>query len=173
VYARRVRAIFLALLLSIGPAAQETAHLTIGTSTDPATAAPGRKISLLLDVAPKPKMHVYAPGQEGYIGITLTLEPDAAFTSGKAKYPAPEKIFIKILDEKQLVYAKPFRITQDVTVAAGAEMRRRAADGAPLKIKGSVRYQACDEAICYLPATVPVEWTVTLATAPARRGSGS
>jgi len=164
VYARRVRAIFLALLLSIGPAAQETAHLTIGTSTDPATAAPGRTISLLLDVAPKPKMHVYAPGQEGYIGITLTLEPDAAFTSGKAKYPAPEKIFIKILDEKQLVY---------VTVAAGAEMRRRAADGAPLKIKGSVRYQACDEAICYLPATVPVEWTVTLATAPARRGSGS
>jgi DsbC/DsbD-like thiol-disulfide interchange protein len=159
-----VRTIFLALFLGIGAAPQETAHLTIGTSTDPATAAPGRKISLLLDVVPKPKMHVYAPGQEGYIGITLTLEPDAAFTSGKPKYPAPEKIFIKILDEKQLVYAKPFRITQDVTLAAGAQMRRRAADAAPLKIKGSVRYQACDDKICYLPATVPVTWTIPLTT---------
>jgi DsbC/DsbD-like thiol-disulfide interchange protein len=161
------------LLLGVFLAPQETAHLTIATSTSAAAVAPGRKVSLLLDIAPKSKMHVYAPGQQGYLAVTLTLEPDAAFTSAKPKYPAPEKIFIKVLDETQLVYTKPFRITEDVTVAATTALRRQAAEGTPLTIKGTVRYQACEDAICYRPATVPVQWTVTLATTPARRGSGS
>ena len=93
------------------------------TSSSPQTAAAGKRVTLAVDVAPKPKMHVYAPGQEGYIGITLTLDADPAFTAAKAKYPAGEKIYMAILKETQLVYAKPFRITQDVTltgtVAAG------------------------------------------------------
>ena len=133
------------------------------TSASDEAAAPGHKVSLLVDVSPKPKMHVYAPGQEGYIAITLRLDADPAFTAGKAKYPAGEKLFMKILNETQLVYAKPFRIVQDVTLALTREMRQRAAaDGASLTIKGTLRYQACDDKICYLPANVPVEWRVKL-----------
>jgi hypothetical protein len=59
------------------------------------------------------------------------------------------------LNETQIVYAKPFRIAQDVTV--------KSADGGTKTIKGSVRYQACDDAICYLPKTIPVEWVVRVA----------
>jgi DsbC/DsbD-like thiol-disulfide interchange protein len=147
-----------------GPqATKETVHLTVKTTASDETAAPGHKVSLLVDVSPKPKMHVYAPGQEGYIAITLRLDADPAFTAGKAKYPAGEKLFMKILNETQLVYAKPFRIVQDVTLALTREMRQRAAaDGASLTIKGTLRYQACDDKICYLPANVPVEWRVKL-----------
>ncbi len=29
-----------------------------------------------------------------------------------------------------------------------------------LKITGKLRYQACDDKICYLPETVPLEWTL-------------
>jgi len=135
----------------------------VTTSASDEAAAPGHKVSLLVDVSPKPKMHVYAPGQEGYIAITLRLDADPAFTAGKAKYPAGEKLFMKILNETQLVYAKPFRIVQDVTLALTREMRQRAAaDGASLTIKGTLRYQACDDKICYLPANVPVEWRVKL-----------
>lgn len=134
----------------VAPKAQETAHLSVTTSSS--SAQPG-KVSLFVDVAPKPTMHVYSPGQKGYIGITLTLHPDLAFTAAKAKYPAGEKLFMKILNETQLVYSKPFRITQDVRfVKAGA--------GAPRTIKGTLRYQACDDKICYLPQNVPVSWTI-------------
>jgi hypothetical protein len=57
------------------------------------------------------------------------------------------------LNETQLVYSKPFRITQDIRfVKPGA--------GAPRTIKGTLRYQACDDKICYLPTTVPVQWAV-------------
>jgi DsbC/DsbD-like thiol-disulfide interchange protein len=133
----------------VAPKTQETAHLTVTPSS---SAQPG-KASLFLDVAPKPTMHVYSPGQKGYIAITLTLDADPAFTAAKAKYPAGEKLYMKILNETQLVYSKPFRITQDIRFV-------KPDAGAPLTIKGKLRYQACDDKICYLPTTVPVQWAV-------------
>jgi hypothetical protein len=135
---------------------QETKHLTVITSSSPDAPAPGKRVSLAVDVAPKPKMHVYAPGQDGYIAITLTLDPDPSFTAAKPKYPAGEKILIKILNETQLVYSKPFRIAQAITL-------RPAAKGPSMTVKGTLRYQACDDAICYLPTTIPVEWILKLA----------
>lgn len=130
----------------------ETAHLLMSVSATPESAAAGKKITLALDVTPKPKMHVYSPGQDGYIAITLTLDDNPSISAAKAKYPAGEKFFMPALNETQLVYAKPFRITQDVTV--------KSVVGESLTIKGKVRYQACDDKICYLPVTVPVSWTL-------------
>lgn len=136
-------------LLQVVANPQETPHLQLKTSTKPAA---GGKVTLQIDVTPKPKMHVYAPGQDGYIPIQLTLTPDAAFTAAKAKYPEGEKYVMPALNETQIVYAKPFTITEQITFNAPI--------AAPLTVKGNVRYQACDEAICYLPKTVPVEWTI-------------
>jgi len=31
-----------------------------------------------------------------------------------------------------------------------------------LKIKGNLRYQACDEKECFLPKNIPLEWTLKL-----------
>jgi DsbC/DsbD-like thiol-disulfide interchange protein len=132
----------------------ETAHLSLVASTSVATVATGGTVTLRIDVTPKPKMHVYAPGQDGYIPIQLTLTGDAAFTAAKAKYPAGEKYVMPALNETQIVYAKPFRITQDITLRPSA--------AGTVTVKGSVRYQACDDTICYLPKTVPVEWTMTV-----------
>jgi DsbC/DsbD-like thiol-disulfide interchange protein len=133
----------------------ETAHLTATTSVSPEAVAPGRKVTLFVDVVPKPKMHVYSPGQEGYIGVALTLDADPVFTAAKAKYPPGEKLFMKVLNETQLVYAKPFKITQEITIKPGTT-----AEAAT--IKGTLRYQACDDRICYLPKNVPVEWALKL-----------
>lgn len=147
-------AVIVAMLLAQRPATAKpigTAHLTLTASASAAAAPRGGKLTLFLDVVPKPKMHVYSPGQTGYIAITLTLDADPAVTAGKAKYPAGEKYVMPALNETMLVYAKPFRIAQDVTIARGA---------APATIKGTLRYQACDDAICYLPKTIPVEWTL-------------
>jgi DsbC/DsbD-like thiol-disulfide interchange protein len=144
-----------AWLLAQAPAKTpiETAHLTAAATANAASVQRGGKVSLFLDVTPKPKMHVYSPGQEGYIAITLTLDADAAVTAAKAKYPAGEKYVMPALNETQLVYARPFRITQDVTIKSGA---------GPTTIKGTLRYQACDDQICYLPKTVPVEWKLDI-----------
>jgi DsbC/DsbD-like thiol-disulfide interchange protein len=129
----------------------ETAHLTMMLSAGPAKAG---TVPLHVDVTPREKMHVYAPGQRGYVAITLTLDADApATSSGKPKYPAAEKLFMPALNETQLVYAKPFRITQAV------RLRRDTGRGL-ITIKGSLRYQACDDTICYKPVTLPVSWRI-------------
>jgi len=129
----------------------ETKHLTLTTSSGRVSAG---KLPLHVDVTPNEKMHVYAPGQAGYIAIDVKLDPDAPVkVAGKPKYPAGEKLFMPALNETQLVYSKPFRITQDVTLGPAAR-------SGPVTIKGTVRYQACDDTICYKPVTLAVTWMV-------------
>ena len=133
----------------------ETKHLKISASARPVSAAPGAAVSLFVDVAPKPKMHVYAPDQKDYIPIALKLTPDeSVFKAPPAQYPKAETYFFAPLKETQRVYSKPFRITQPVTLTSKA--------AGSVTINGRVRYQACDDAICYVPQEVPVSWTIAV-----------
>jgi hypothetical protein len=128
----------------------ETKHLTVQLSTGPIAAG---KLPLYVDITPQPAMHVYAPGQPGYIAIELKIDAGApVIVAGKPKYPAGEKVVMPALNETQLVYSKPFRVTQDVTLPKGAR--------GPITIKGTLRYQACDDTICYKPNSLALTWTL-------------
>jgi DsbC/DsbD-like thiol-disulfide interchange protein len=142
----------------------ETQHLVLTASSSTAAAAPGTRISLFLDIAPKPKMHVYTPEQKEQIPISLSLAIEDEFKAHPIKFPKSEKYFFEPLGETQLVYSKPFRLVQDVTVALTPAMAARAREaGATLTITGTLRYQACDDKVCYLPKELPVSWTIRLA----------
>jgi DsbC/DsbD-like thiol-disulfide interchange protein len=159
---------------SVPVSAQSTAtrHLTVVTSsTTETSAASGARVALVLDIKPKPSIHVYAPGQKDFIPVSLTLTPQDAVTAAAVQFPAAEKLTLKDLDETQLVYSKPFRIVQNVTIAPRALAGRTAG----ITIKGTLKYQACDDSICYAPVSVPVAWTIAPAdrTAPARGKSSS
>jgi hypothetical protein len=136
----------------------ETAHLFATTASSATRVAPGGRLALYVDVTPKPKMHLYAPGQQDVIPVSLTLHP-GHFKAHAPRFPPPEKYFFQPLNETQLVYSKPFRIRRDITIAPAAR------SGADLTITGALRYQACDDAICYMPVTVPLQWTVRLGDA--------
>ena len=129
-----------------GKNAVETKHLTVTPSVSKA----GGRLTLVVDVAPKPKMHVYAPEQKDFIAISLALTAVDGVTPGKAVYPKGEKLFFPELKETQFVYSKPFRITQPIALKSTG----------PVTINATVRYQACDDSICYLPQSVPVSWTI-------------
>jgi hypothetical protein len=150
-------------LASSSPGAQsasataETRHLTLTTSATPAAAtAAKQRVVLNVDVALKPKMHVYAPDQpkdQDYMPIVLTVAPDGPYQLlEKPRYPPSEKLFFAPLKETQHVYSKAFRVTQPIVVTRDLS--------APLTITGTVRYQACDDAICYVPQTVAVRWEI-------------
>jgi hypothetical protein len=141
----------------------ETQHVALTTSSSDTAAAPGTRISLFIDVAPKPKMHVYTPEQKDQTPISLSLGQDDGFKAHAPKFPKSEKYFFEPLGETQLVYSKPFRIVQDVTIALTPAMTVRAREaGATLRIAGTLRYQACDETVCYLPKELPVTWSIRL-----------
>ena len=131
----------------------ETRHLVLTTS---ASAVRNDRVTLNLDVTLKPKMHVYAPDQpkeQDYLPIALTVASGDAYRLEKPRFPVSEKSFFAPLKETQHVYSKPFRITQALVLT-------RAIGAAPLTLTGTVRYQACDDAICYVPQTVAVKWEI-------------
>jgi len=134
-----------------------TKHLTIATSASQDTVAPGGRVALNIDIAPKPTMHVYAPGQQNYIPVSVTLVGNAAVKPATTTFPTPEKRVVKELGETQLVYTKPFRIVQNIAIAKSPSPK-----AGPLTVKGTIKYQACDESICYAPISVPVAWTLTV-----------
>jgi hypothetical protein len=161
-----------AALVPAGRAAEAitTKHLTVATSAADQPVAPGTRVSLVIDVSPRPTMHVYAPGQKDFIPVSLTLERGVAAAAGRAQFPAAEKLALKDLGETQLVYSKPFRIVQDVTIGKQATANRSGSRGATIVVKGTLKYQACDNSICYAPVSVPVAWTLAVQDAPAASG---
>jgi DsbC/DsbD-like thiol-disulfide interchange protein len=163
----RILAVCAAAWLALAPVPDgsklETLHLMATTSVRHARVAPGTRTSLIVEIAPKPKMHVYAPQQDTYVPVSLTLKESRAFRAHVISFPKPVKYFFAPLKETQLVYSEPFKITQDVTLASAVSLRQLGIDpGTTVKIDGTLRYQACDDVICYLPQSLPVSWMIQL-----------
>src|SRR3982751_6022712 len=142
---------FIAQLITPGP---KPGHATIVASPPDVSGKAGTKLSLFVDVTPKPGMHVYAPGNADYIPITVKLNPAAEIKTGKLAYPKSE--VVTLADEKVSVFQKPFRLTQDVTLDKSAQ------PGSTIVVPATVNYQACDDKVCYPPESASVAWTVTV-----------
>ncbi len=137
-------------------------YLSVRAGVSDAMAAPGHRVTLILDLTPGRGIHVYAPGQEGYIAVALKLDPSPDFRSGEVRYPAPRDFFFAPLNEHVQVYDRPFRILQDVTLALTPALRQRAFENGTLLLAGTLEYQACDDKVCFRPDSVPVRWTLGL-----------
>src|SRR4051812_19662 len=99
--------------------APKSGHATIAASPAEVSGTAGAKIELFVDVTPKPGIHVYAPGNEDYIPITVKLTPMADAKAGKLTYPKAESALIA--NEKVQVFQKAFRLMQEVTVDKAAK----------------------------------------------------
>lgn len=137
-------------------------YLSVRAGLSDSTAAPGHRVTLILDVTPGKGIHVYAPGQEGYVAVALKLDPSADFRSGEVRYPTPRDFFFAPLNEHVKVYDRPFRILQDVTLALTPALRQRALQKSTLMVAATLEYQACDDKVCFRPDTVPLRWTIGL-----------
>jgi DsbC/DsbD-like thiol-disulfide interchange protein len=156
-------AFFVYLLLAASPVADQTdvvsgfsrtvapKYLSLVTSVSATIVKPGGMVSLFIDITPNPGIHVYAPGAKNYLPIALTLRPRS---TRPLRYPKADLLFFEPLNETVPVYQKAFRLAEDVAIA------RTAKPGARLTWTGTIDYQACDDKVCYLPASAPVSWTV-------------
>ncbi len=140
----------------------ETDHLAAVAYPTDEVVAPGNRFSVVLDVTPKPNMHVYAPGDHSYQVIALRVSPQAGLIVHPMTYPASEIYHFEPLDERVEVYRQSFRLVQDITIPVTPELRERATSGGTLTIDAVFEYQACDDAICYNPVDLPVSWTLQL-----------
>ena len=142
----------------------ETAQLKFTAyPSNPAVTA-GTKFSLAVDVDPGPDMHVYAPGAEskGYRVVGLRLDPNEHVRFEPVEYPDSEIYYFEPLDEYVPVYQQPFTVLQEAVVGASRETQAALRELDALTISGSLDYQACDDAICYNPVSIPVAFTLDL-----------
>jgi hypothetical protein len=144
-----MRFALVALVLAAAPV-----QLTFTTSTSTPAVSPGQTLKLFVDVTPRAKMHVYAPGAKDYQVISLELNSPGA-RAGKLTYPKSQDLYFEPLKEHVPVFEMPFRLTQAVTIAPDVKP-------GTLYVTGVLKYQACDDAICYNPTTAPVAWTLTV-----------
>lgn len=127
-----------------------TLHLEAQAEGPARIGADGRG-TVTVVVTPKPRMHVYAADADGYVPFTMKVEPVNAVTPGKVTYPAAETYVFPPTGETSRVYMKPFRVTQPIVL--GPEARKALAADGRLDGVVTLRYQACDDTVCYRPTT--------------------
>ena len=130
---------------------------TIGTSNS--TVAPGQRVALTLDIDLQPNMHVYAPGVEGYIPIDWKMEDSGTAEVHAPVLPPAEKLYLKAIDETVPAYRNHFRLTRDITISTEDKLKPAVDGSGHFVVDGSLRYQACDDRVCYIPQILRLQWT--------------
>ena len=149
----------------------ETSHLAIEAYQSNPTVTVGSRFHLGLAIAPKPGIHVYAPGADelGYRVIGFSLQAPDFLRLLPVEYPASEVYYFEPLDERAPVYQQPFRLIQEVVAEAGPEAAAKLGEVDALTLTGRLDYQACDDTVCFNPVSVPLTWTLTVAPLDGQR----
>jgi hypothetical protein len=126
----------------------ETPHLR-AQADGPARVGPDGRAVVTIVVTPKARMHVYSADVEGYVPFTMTVEPTSVLVAGKVTYPEPETYVFPPTGEASRAYIKPFKVRHAFTLTADG--RRTLATRGSLPGVVSIRYQACDDTVCYRP----------------------
>lgn len=100
------------------------------------------------------------PKSEFLIPTTLKVDAVTDIVIGKVTYPAGQDMsFAFAPDEKLNVYAGNFKV--DVSVRP-----LRSVQSGKYAVRGTLKYQACDNAACYPPKQLPIMFDVKIAKAP-------
>jgi len=138
-----------------GPAVKMTpAPVVTATQGKPAT------VPLSFRVARGYHINSNQPKSEFLIPTVLKVEATTDIVIGKTTYPDGQDMsFAFAPDEKLNVYTGDF--TVDVLVRPLASVQ-------PGKyiVRGTLKYQACDNSACYPPKQLPVSFDVKIAKAP-------
>src|ERR1700681_2142899 len=137
----------------------EAPHLQLALEQSDPIGVPGTRITVAAEVRLPPDVHVYAPGTQGYKPIQLVIDAMREMESKPAIYPQSKTLYLPAIKERVPVFEGTFRIRQDIRVnTAGGFSGALPPEGKVFTIAGKLEYQACDQKICYLPTSVPVQW---------------
>jgi AhpC/TSA family protein/cytochrome c biogenesis DsbD-like protein len=136
-------------------------HLQLSVGQSDRVAVPGNLVTLTAEVRLPPDVHVYAPGTQGYKPIKVAIDPVPEIEVRQASYPKAKTLYLPAIQERVPVFEGTFRIRQELKINTAADFSGAIGpDGKDVTIKGNLEYQACDSKICFLPASVPLEWQI-------------
>ncbi|MGE3842956.1 MAG: thioredoxin family protein [Vicinamibacterales bacterium] len=126
----------------------------------------GGEARLSLEVALPDGFHVQsdAPRDPNLIPTVLTVEPPEGLSVGGIVFPKPIDISQAGSNEPLAVFEQRFVI--DVRLTAGA-----AAKPGPVEVAARLRYQACNDKMCFAPATARTSWMLEVVPAGGKGGA--
>ncbi len=132
---------------------QPTAELT--PTVEKQAIQPGQTVTLALGVELPENVHVQSdePRDPFVIPTLLTFTLPAGVTVEEITYPEATDFLLAGQDEPLTVFEHEFTIA--VRLALDADV-----SPGDLVVSGSLLYQACDDRVCFAPATAAVEWLV-------------
>ena len=150
----RIAVLSVLFSLTAGAAVAQPPRATVTPFVE-SEAASGGTTRLALSVSLPEKLHVQSdrPRDPSLIPTVLTVETPAGVRVTNLVYPEPSDFTLEGETEPLAVFDNEFvvgaELQLDVSVPAGN-----------LKIPGRLRYQACDDKVCFQPRTERFEWEV-------------
>ncbi|HSF14860.1 MAG TPA: protein-disulfide reductase DsbD domain-containing protein [Vicinamibacteria bacterium] len=136
-------------------------HLKLVTYPAQDVVRRGNRVTLVMEVELPEKMHLYAPGVEGYRPVEVKLTGDPHLKVHETVFPESEVLHLPAIGESVPVYQGKARILQDVTISPRLPGYDKD-ETTPLVISATFSYQACDDRICYVPAEIPIRFEMAL-----------
>jgi cytochrome c biogenesis protein CcdA/thiol-disulfide isomerase/thioredoxin len=150
----RVVFTLLAFLLAVSaPAWAQPPRATVTPSVERASAERGSTTRIALSVSLPEKLHVQSdrPRDPNLIPTVLTVDVPAGIRVANLIFPAARDFTLQGQTEPLAVFENQF------VVGAELEIGKDVATG-DLVLPGRLRYQACDDKVCYQPRTEQVQW---------------
>lgn len=152
-------AALVALVSAAGVAVAQPARprASVQPETAEVTLAPGATVDLVLNVSMPPEVHVqsHQPKDPLLIPTVLTVEAPAGLDVESIAYPAPAEFTQAARPDPLLVLGPSFDIRVRLSVAADAAEGLRS-------VPVVLRYQACNDTVCFPPARATAAWSLTV-----------
>jgi len=170
--ASRVATLFACLfaILPTATAAQPgriSIELSTAKEVDVAPAGSTHRVALDATLQPQGNgLHVNSnePLEDFLIPTVLTLDPPDGIALEAVAWPTPIMLEQQGSENPLAVFEETFVIGAAFTVASDL-------DAGNYSIPGSLRYQACDERMCYIPTTASLEFQLTVGPTGTERGT--
>ena len=138
-----------------------TRHLKLTAYPAQDTARRGNRITLVIELELPEKMHVYAPGVEGYRPVSVTIPDMPYLRVHETAFPESDIMLLPAIGEVVPVFHDSVRILQDVTLSPRLPGYNEP-NATELSIPVTLSYQACDDTVCYVPTQVELTFKLKL-----------
>jgi len=139
-------------------------HLRLKYYASSNSMSAGDSIRLTVEVLLNDTVHVYGPGVRNYAAVTWALQSSSAYSARAVEYPAPEIVALGRTQENVPIYRGRVRLARSVTINTDRHaLFKQLGPAGDLSIKGTFRFQACDDSTCYVPLSIPLDWRLAVA----------
>ena len=153
---------FLALATAVAHAQIRRPKAELTPLVERPSAAAGARVRLALKVSLPEGLHTQSnkPKDETLIPTVLTIDAPAGMTIDEIVYPKVTQLKQEGLPQPLDVFEREFVIGVQATIASSAA-------AGDLVLPLHLRYQACNDNMCFAPSTADAQWTIRVVAASA------